>query len=221
MHKNSTAARPRRTLVSHRRYFGVDAFALRESAGRVLARVVGLPVERARVSARHVRHDFGVDTVEGQALVARLVAGGLLRPHVGERNDLEPTPRLAEFASARIVDPLPRTKARQLVERSIGLAAEINRSWSRNPFAIAILATFGDYLTPDADLAELRLGLIVQPRPRSGLTRWRTLVDAHEGGGEIRSAYHALSSYVRVSLAGDAKALPRPFSVAWKDEGLA
>jgi len=69
------------TLVSDRRYFGVDAMTLRAASRRILARVVGLPPERARVSARALRQDFGVNTVVGQALVSELVAEGLLRPH--------------------------------------------------------------------------------------------------------------------------------------------
>jgi len=40
--------------------------------------VVGLPPERARVSARSLRHDFGVDTVQGKALVEQFVTEGLL-----------------------------------------------------------------------------------------------------------------------------------------------
>ena len=39
------------TLVTQRLYFGIDALSLRAATGRVLSRVVGLPPERARVSA--------------------------------------------------------------------------------------------------------------------------------------------------------------------------
>src|SRR5262249_11868299 len=73
-----------RTLVSHQRYFGMEPISLRHGAGRVLLRVAGLPPERARVSAQRVREDFGMDTVEGEALVNQFVESGLLEPY-GER----------------------------------------------------------------------------------------------------------------------------------------
>ena len=69
-----------RTLVAHRLYFGVDAFKLREASSRVLARVVGLSPDRAKVSATEIRRDFGVDTEEGQVIVDGMVAEGLLKP---------------------------------------------------------------------------------------------------------------------------------------------
>jgi len=69
-----------RTLVTQRLYFGVDAFRLREASGKVLSRVVGLSSERARVRADDIRRDFGLDTVEGAAMVEEMVAEGLLAP---------------------------------------------------------------------------------------------------------------------------------------------
>src|SRR5580765_2205831 len=67
------AMRPR-TLISHRLYFGIDAVKLRLGSSRVASRIVGLPPERARVSARHLWQDFGVDSAEGQALVEVFLA---------------------------------------------------------------------------------------------------------------------------------------------------
>ena len=59
------AATSPRTLVSDRRYFGIDALALRAAAARVVSRVAGLPPERARVRGAFLRQDFGLDTVDG------------------------------------------------------------------------------------------------------------------------------------------------------------
>ena len=49
-----------RTLVTQRSYYGMDPLSLRAATARVFARVVGLPAERARVSARNLHQDFGV-----------------------------------------------------------------------------------------------------------------------------------------------------------------
>ena len=57
--------RKQRTLITKTLYFGIDAQRLRDASGRVLSRIVGLTPERARVSAQHVRYDFGMNTIEG------------------------------------------------------------------------------------------------------------------------------------------------------------
>src|SRR5439155_26285023 len=116
-----------RTLVTQRLYFGMDALSLRAATGRVLSRVVGLPPERARVSARSLRQDFGVDTVQGNALlVEQLVAEGLLEPPAALQVDYGLTERFVEYASARVVEPLPRERARQLLANACELAARVN-----------------------------------------------------------------------------------------------
>ena len=53
-------------LLKHRHYFGVEPLKLRAAAARIVARIAGLPPERARVTARQLHHDFGVDTTEGR-----------------------------------------------------------------------------------------------------------------------------------------------------------
>ena len=86
-----------RTLVSDRRYFGLDALALRAAACRVAARVAGLAPGRARVRGAFLRQDFGVDTVDGRALLDDLCADGLLARPGGPTSDFIVTPRLIEF----------------------------------------------------------------------------------------------------------------------------
>jgi hypothetical protein len=100
-----------RTLVARRRYFGLDPVHLRAAAGRVLTRIVGLPPERARVRADHLKQDFAVDTREGDALLHELVHGGLIKPLADRPDDFEITDRLREFAVARVVEPLSRASS--------------------------------------------------------------------------------------------------------------
>jgi hypothetical protein len=205
-----------RTLVSHHRYFGMEPQALRHAAGRVLLRVAGLPPERARVSAQRLREDFGVDTVEGTVLLNQLVGGGLLEPRPDRPGDYRITERFVEFASARIVAPLPRVRAKQLLDQSCRLAAEINEGWTRNPLSIDALAVSGDYMSRQHELTELTLWVLVRPRLRTRVPRWARLPTKAEGAVAIRNAVRELSSFVVVHLVTTMSSVPRPFSVAFR-----
>jgi len=204
-----------RTLVTDRRYFGVDAVTLRTAAGRVLSRVVGLPPERARVSAQALRNDFGVDTIVAESVVNELVAEGLLLPHRQLRGDYHVHPRFVEFASARVVEPLQRTRAKRLLAKACELAAEFNAESSRNPLTIEALAVFGAYMSRDSKLAELPLGIVVRPRPADHRARWGRMHTNADGASALRHRFAELSSFVRVRIVTDRSALPRPFAVVF------
>jgi hypothetical protein len=205
-----------RTLVTHRRYFGVDPLTLRAAAERVLSRVAGLSPDRACVNARHLKQDFGVDTVEGQLIVGELVAEGLLRPRSEKSGEYELTERFAEIATARVVDPLPRARAKQLLAKACALAAEINSQWTRNPFEIEAIASFGCYMSRDDMLSDLSLGIVVRARSSSRRARWRMATEA-DGAHDIRAAFRDLSSFVRVRLVGSAHKVSRPFAIAFQE----
>ena len=205
-----------RTLVTHRRYFGLDAVSLRAATGRVLSRVVGLPRDRARITDSQLRVDFGVDTIDARVLVEGMVEGGLLQPRA-EQRDYRITDRFYEFAAARIVDPLARPRAKQLVGQADELARRVNAEWTRNPLIIEAVAPFGAYMSRDPYLDELPLGLVVGNRPASQRARWRTIGKA-EGVQEIRDAFGGLSSFVRLRLVTGLVDLPRPFAVSFQAE---
>ena len=205
-----------RTLVTHRRYFGLDAVTLRAATGRVLSRVVGLPRDRARVTDSQLRVDFGVDTIDARSLVEGMVEGGLLQPRADER-DYRITDRFYEFAAARIVEPLPRPRAKLLLGQAVDLAREVNAEWTRNPLIIEAVAPFGAYMSRDPHLDELPLGLVVGNRPASQRARWRTIGKA-EGVQAIRDAFGGLSTFVRVRLVTGLIDLPRPFAVSYQAE---
>jgi len=202
-----------RTLVTQRLYFGMDALSLRAATGRVLSRVVGLPPERARVSARHLRQDFGVDTVQGNTLVEQLVAEGLLEPPGELQADYGVTERFVEYASARVVEPLPRERARQLLVHACELATRVNGQWTHNPLEIEAVAPFGCYMSRDRQLAELPLGIVVRPRARRA--RWGRAQTKSDGAREIRAQFRELSSFLHGRMVNDTRRLPRPFAVAF------
>ena len=206
-----------RTLVTKRRYFGFDALEFRAASTRVLARLVGLPPERLCISARHLRHDFAVDTTCGSALLDGLVADGLLEPQFGERDDYRLTERFFEFATARVVEPLTRQRAKEVLARACQLATRVNAEWTRNSLEIEVLAPFGSYMSRDATLAELPLGIVVRSRPAWRRARWGPIGSHVDGAREIRAAFRGLSSFVRVRLVRELRLLPRPFAVAFEE----
>ncbi len=204
-----------RTLVTQRLYFGVDAFKLRQASGRVLARLSGLSADRAKVSATEIRRDFGVDTVEGQSMVEEMVAEGLLRPREASSAEYRVTDRFVEYANARVVEPLVRSRARHIVATARELAARINAEWTRNPLEIEAIAPFGCYISQDLYLDQLPIGIVVRARPASRRARWRMLSKT-DGAHEIRGAFKGLSSFVHAQLVTQISELPPPFAVVFQ-----
>jgi hypothetical protein len=204
-----------RTLVTGRLYFGIDALNLRAATARVLARVVGLPPERARVSGRNLCQDFSVDAQRGQALIDELVAEGLLEAPDELQIDYGLTERFLEFAAARVVDPLRRERAKQLLAQACALAVRINDDWSHNPLEVEAIAPFGSYMTRDSSLAELSLGIVVRPRAATRRARWGRMKAKSDGARAIRAAFRELSSFIVVRMVNEAQLLPRPFAIAF------
>lgn len=202
-------------LLRHLHYFGVEPLKLRAAAARIVSRVAGLPPQRARVTSRQLLMDFGIDTVEGLSLVDELVAAGLLEPRPELPGVYGVAPGFAEIAAARVIDPLPRARAKRLVTEACGLAARINTEWVRIPVEIEAIAPFGSYMSRDSQLADLSLGVVVRLRPATRRAHWRMATKA-EGANAIKTAFRGLSSFVRVRLVTDLQDVPKPFSVVYK-----
>jgi hypothetical protein len=207
-----------RTLVTQRLYFGMSALYLRAATTRVLARVAGVPPDSARVSARNLRQDFGMNTVAGEVLLEGFVANGLLEPRAEPRGDYRLTERFLEFASARVVDPLPRMRARELLAQACELATRINAECTRNPLEIEVVAPFGKYIGRDPQLSSLELGVVVQARAMTRRARWGRFMTKSDGARDIRAAFRELSSFIRVQMVNDKQLLPRPFAVVFQQQ---
>lgn len=208
-----------RTLVTKRQYYGMDAVALRAATARVLSRVAGLPTDEARVSRRNLCQDFVLDPASAQDTLDQMVADGLLKQPDGREGDLALTERFLEFATARVVEPLPRDRARQLLGKAVVLATRINTEWKTNPFEIAALAPFGSYISHDKLLAELPLGIVVRPRSSLRKARWTRMVSRRDGARQIRAAVRELSSFFHIRMVSDPQVLPQPFAIVFHDSG--
>jgi hypothetical protein len=208
-----------RTLVTKRQYYGMEAVALRAAMARVLSRVAGLPADAARVSRRNLYQDFGLDAAAAQDTLEQMIADGLFQHPDERQGDFALTERFLEFATARVVEPLPRERARQLLGKVCVLASQINAEWKSNPLEIAALAPFGSYISPDKLLAELPLGIVVRPRSRSRKARWTRTISRRDGARQIRAAIRELSTFFHIRMVSDPKLLPQPFAVVFHDGG--
>jgi hypothetical protein len=217
MERRKSSPQDYHVLLKHLHYFGVEPLRLRAAAARIVARVAGLPPERARVTSRQLLMDFGIDTSEGRALVDELVAEGLLEPRTELPGVYGVAPRFAEIAAARVIDPLPRERARQLVTDACTLATQINAEWARIPVEIESIAPFGAYMSRDPQLAELSLGIVVRARPSTRRAHWRTASKA-EGANAIRIAFRNLNPFLKVRLVTSLQDVPRPFSVVFRSD---
>ena len=207
-----------RTLLADRLYLGMEPDRLRASAKRVLSRVSGIRKEQARISARNVRQDFELTTIEGQAFLGELVAQGLLRERTTSAGHYRPTRRLAELAHARVVPPLSRARAKMMVAKATEIATKINVRWSRNPLEVETIATFGGYMSRDNEIADVGLGIVLRLRPPERRARFLSIATKPEGAKEIKAAFAGISNYVHVQLVGELRELPRPFAVVFHDD---
>jgi hypothetical protein len=148
-----------------------------------------------------------------------MVADGLLQQPDERQPDFALTERFLEFATARVVEPLPRDRARQLLGKVCLLATQINAEWKSNPLEIAALAPFGSYISQDKLLAELPLGIVVRARSPSRKARWARTVSRRDGARQIRSAVRELSTFFHIRMISDPKLLPQPFAVVFQDSG--
>jgi len=171
------------------------------------------------VSATNLRHDFSLDTTQAEALVKEFVAEGLLDPPTIDRTGYGLTPQFVELAAARVVEPLPRARAKQLLTEACALAERINDEDVHNPLMVIAFAVHGDYMTPAHHLSTLAVGVVVDLRAPTRRMRFGRSMRKPEGAASIKEAFKSLSSFMRVRLVTDVRSLPRPFSVVFEGTG--
>jgi hypothetical protein len=206
-----------RTLVSNQLYFGLEPLVFRRGAGRALTRVNGAPIEDVRISAQTLGKDFRLDAAAADAFVSALLSSGLLQPFPGHPTGYRLTERFAEFALARVVPPLPRARAKELLIQACQLAAKINADWTANPLMIHMVAVSGGYMSRNSRIAELTLWPVVKRRVDVRARRFGASTSKADGASEISAALRALSSFILVKMVADKTSIERPFAVPFRD----
>jgi hypothetical protein len=207
-----------RTLISNQLCFGLEPLAFRRGANRAIHRVAKLPPEQARASAETLASDFRLDLAGAQTLLDTFVANGLLQPDPMRAASYLLTDRFAEFALARVVPPLPRMRAKELLDQACKLAAKINAEWTHNPLMIDMIAVSGGYMSRHTRIPELILWPVVRRRPEVSASRLVGSIAKADAAGEIDSALRALSSFIVVRTVADRNSIERPFAVPFRQE---
>lgn len=207
------------TLVANRRYFGMEARRLREATDRVLARVVGIPRERATVGLHAIAEDFRLGTAASRAVVDELVNGGLLDRLSPGGLEYAITERFRVLAHARVIPPLQRADAQMIVSHLADVASTFNRRAASNKYEIAELAMFGSYMSLERELAELSIAVTGRRRPPAREPASGRTTRATEGTDAIRTLLQQQSTYVQVSFFRHLRDVPRPFAVVFRDDG--
>ena len=206
-----------RTLVANQLYFGLEPLILRGGAERTLERLAKQPPESARASVETLRDDFQIDTSATLKLLRAFVDKRLLEAEPGRKGDYLLTERFRDFAAAKVVPPLPREEARQVLEGACELAAQLNAVGMRNPLLIDTMAVSGSYMSSSDKVGELVLWPVVRRRDHASKT---SMTDT-EGANEIRAALRALSPFIAVRIVTDMSSVKRPFSVPFHADNKA
>ena len=205
-----------RTLISNQLYFGLEPLDLRRGTERTLSRVFGLPPDRVRVTRETLREDFRLDMAESEALVRAFVGDGLLQADPATAGNYRLTERFHEFAQARVVAPLERAEAKELVDKACRVAAQINADRTWNPVMIDMLGVSGAYMSRSDYISELKLWPVVKTRAEIRPRRFGSPMTKAEGSSEIRGLLRALSPFILVHLVTDTASVERPFSVPFR-----
>lgn len=204
-----------RTLVASELYFGLEPVMLTRGAERALDRFADAGPDNVRLSTEALGEAFQLDTVGALRLLQAFVANKLLEPDPASRNEYRVTTKFREIAAARVVPPLRREEAKQLLDQACEVAARFNADPTRNPLLIERMAVSGAYMSSNDRVAKLALWPIVGRRADA---QKPAMSDA-EGAREIRHALRGLSPFIAVRVVSDTAAVERPFSVPFEAGG--
>jgi hypothetical protein len=206
------------TLVTRRLYFGIDPYRLREATERVLSRIDGVPHERAAVRVDALVEDFRIGAAASQTMIDEMVRKGLLQRRDERGREYAVTDTFRLYAGARIVDPLGRALARGVIEQVVDQAWRFNRTASNNKYEIDAIAVFGAYMSTDAELPELSLGVTGRRRPPAERPAAGRATMPTEGHDQIRRILNGQSSYIETHFYQRLADVPRPFSVIFRSD---
>jgi hypothetical protein len=209
---------PPLTLVNRKLYFGVEAQRLRESAVRVLTRLHGLPPERAIVKLDALLDDFRIGVAASQSMIEEMVRRRVLLP-LAEHGEYAVTDKFREYAQAEIVEPLPRARAKMVLDHVAELAWHFNRNAQDNKYEIDALAAFGAYMRLEPELSLLQVAVTGRHRPPSALPALGRGTQMLKGHEQIRAMLEGQSRFLRAHFFRSLDEVPRPFGVIFKSHG--
>jgi len=203
-----------RRLIADQQYFGLDAKIMRGGAARTLARLSAHPAGHAWIDLRSLGDDFHLDAGASASLLTAMLSSGLLYPNGSGR--YHPTRQFREYALATVVAPLPRDRAKSLIDRACNLASRVNTEWKHIPFQIEMMAVSGSYMTRREQLSDLVLSIALHRRAVSRSANAPVPPSKDDASRQIVEALQALSSFVVVRIVSDQTKVQRPFSVVFE-----
>jgi hypothetical protein len=214
----SAATGKLRRLIASQHYFGLNARVFHTGAKRMHERISGQEHGAEQIDLDGLGRDFALDPAEALHLLRAMLSGGLV---VADASGYyRPTARFREYATAPLVAPLSRARAKTLVEAACDLAGQINSEWSRNPFEIKRVAISGSFMSRSDQLSELSLWLVLRPRAEQNSRRWRAVLTKGAGMRQILTTVSALSSFVVARIVARKSVVPRPFCVVFEASEL-
>jgi len=214
----SAATGKLRRLIASQHYFGLDARVFHAGAQRMLERVSAPEHGAEQIDLDSLGRDFILQPAEALRLLRTMLSGGLVVPD--GHGQYRSTMRFREYATAPLVAPLSRARAKALIEAACDLAAQINADWARNPFEIKVVAISGSYMSRSDRLSELSLWLVLRPRATGHSRRWRPVLTKGAGMRQILTTVSALSSFVVTRIVARKSVVPRPFCVVFQASEL-
>lgn len=207
------------TLVTRKLYFGVDAMQMRDSTARVLSRFEEPPREQPVINLAALLEDFRVSAAASRPMVEEMVRHGLLQRLPDRSAEYGVTDKFRLYADARIIEPLPRSRAKMLLNHVADLAWHFNRTAVENKYEIDALAVFGPFMSLEPELAELTVACTGRRRTPAERPAAGRATKSEQGHEQIRELIEGQSSYLQAKFFQRLDDVPRPFSVIFKSSG--
>jgi len=203
-----------RKLIAYQLYFGIEARAFHAGAQRMLKRASAQASGQTWINIRTLSEDFKLDLAASGTLLRAFLTGGLLYPD-GD-GGYEATERFRQYALTRVVLPLMRSEAKDLLHRACSFAAGFNADSQRQPLLIETMMVSGSYITRCDLVPELSLWLILRRRRQPDGQHSTPSFDKDDSVRHLKEKMKELGPIVEVHIAPDRDKVARPFSVVFQ-----
>jgi hypothetical protein len=184
----------------------------------VLTRLHGLPPERAIVKLDALLDDFRIGVAASQSMIEEMVRRGVLLP-LAQHGEYAVTDKFRDYAQAEVVEPLPRARAKMVLDQVAELAWHFNRNAQDNKYEIDALAAFGAYMRLEPELSLLQVAVTGRRRPSLALPTLGRGTQMLKGHEQIRAMIEGQSRFLRAHFFRSLDEVPRPFGVIFKSHG--